>query len=59
MCIRDSSNVNGFVEVRGVPSSSSSIEFRGLTKYNDDFNINQYEDMIKYGHKMNKDCFLP
>ncbi|CAI2383606.1 unnamed protein product [Moneuplotes crassus] len=53
------SNITGFVEIRGVSSSDSSIEFKDITQYNSDFNLNQYEDMLKYGHKMNKDCLLP
>mmetsp|Transcript_16773 Transcript_16773/g.18660 ORF Transcript_16773/g.18660 Transcript_16773/m.18660 type:complete len:114 (+) Transcript_16773:32-373(+) len=51
-------NVTGYVEVRGVGSSSSSLEFRALTQFNAEFNLDQYEEMMKLGHTMHKSSLM-
>ena len=43
-------SVDGYVEIRGVVSSDKSISFKEMTRYNEQFNIDQYEEMVTFAN---------
>jgi hypothetical protein len=46
--------IEGTVEVRGVLNDDDTISFGQLSKYSDDFKLEQYEEMVDYFQGMCK-----
>ena len=46
--------VDGFVEVRGMVTSDNTMEFREYSKYNDQYNLDQYDEMVNFFQGMCK-----
>ena len=48
--------VEGYVEVRGTITSDSSMDFNELSKYNSEFNLDQFEEMVSFSEGICKAC---
>lgn len=42
------STIDGFVEVRGVLNPNNTITYQSHTKFNTEFEIEQFEEMVDY-----------